>query len=116
NVGEVARDLEPPPYPPDPRSLTSWSPVLMERADGQPYVLFHYFLDTNLPGMPHKRLRGGIEHPDGREERFVDARFEVRFDDANRRYLGGTITFTHEDGTARPLAVTPVSDTGFHLG
>src|SRR5581483_10603864 len=32
NVGEVARDLEPPPYPPDPRSLTSWSPVLMERA------------------------------------------------------------------------------------
>jgi hypothetical protein len=116
NVGEVARDLEPTAYPPSPRSLTSWSPVLMERADGSHYALFHYLTDTNLPGMPSHRLRGGVEHPDGREEPFVDARFEAQFDDTNRRFLGGTITFTHEDGTARPLAVTPISDTGFHLG
>jgi hypothetical protein len=116
NVGEVARDLEPAPYPSNPQSLTSWSPILMERANGSHYVVFHYLTDTNLPGMPAHRLRGGVEHPDGREQRFVDAHFEAKFDDANRRFLGGTITFTHEDGTARPLAVTPVSDTGFHLG
>jgi len=116
NVGEVARDLEPASYPPDPRSFTSWSPVLMARPDGSHYVLFHYFTDTNLPGMASRRLRGGVEHPDGREEPFVDAHFEARFDDTNRRFLGGTITFVHEDGTARPVAVTPISDTGFHLG
>jgi hypothetical protein len=116
NVGAVARDLEPTRHPDNPRSLTSWSPVLMEATDGTNYALFHYFQDTNLPGMPPHRLRGGIEHADGREEPFVDARFEARFDDSNRRFLGGTLTFTHEDGTARPLAVTPLSETGFHLG
>jgi len=116
NVGAVPKDLEPAGYPATPRSLTSWSPVLMRHADGSEYALFHYFLDTNLPGMPVRRLRGGIEHSDGREDPFVDARFEAQFDDTNRRFLGGTITFTHPDGTVRPLAVTPVSDTGFHLG
>ncbi len=116
NVGEPARDLQPGTYPPDPRSLTSWSPVLMTRPDGSQYVVFHYFMETNLPGLPPRRLRGGIEHPDGSEEPFVDARLEARFDDTNRRFLGGTFTFVHPDGTARPLAITPVSDTGFHLG
>jgi len=116
NVGEPARDLEPAEYPPNPHSLTSWSPVLMRRPEGEHYVLFHYYLDTNLPGLPSKRLRGGVEYPDGREEPFVDAHLDVRFDDTNRRFLGGTITFTHEDGTERPLSVMPASDTGFHLG
>lgn len=116
NVGEPPTDLEPSTYPSDPRSLTSWSPVLMTRDDGTKYVLFHYFMETNLPGLPPRRLRGGVEHPDGREEPFVDARLEARFDDTNRRFLGGTFTFVHEDGTARPVSFTPVSDTGFHLG
>lgn len=116
NVGEPPTDVQPGTYPPDPRSLTSWSPVLMTRADGSHYVLFHYFMETNLPGLPPRRLRGGVEHPDGTEEPFVEGRLEARFDDTNRRFLGGTFTFTHADGTARPISCTPVSDTGFHLG
>lgn len=116
NVGEPPTDVQPGTYPADPRSLTSWSPVLMTRADGSHYVLFHYFMDTNLPGLPPKRLRGGVEHADGTEEPFVEGRLEARFDDTNRRFLGGTFTFTHADGTARPISCTPVSDTGFHLG
>jgi hypothetical protein len=74
-------------------------------------------MESNLPGAPARRLRGGVEHPDGTEEPFVDARFDVAFDDTNRRFLGGTIVFVAADGRERPVSVTPAaSGTGFHLG
>ena len=41
---------------------------------------------------------------------------ELRFDRANRRVLGGRLHFTMADGTARPIDVEAVGDTGFHLG
>ena len=89
----------------------------MERTDGSRYALFHYFMESNLPGAPTRRVRGGVEHPDGTEEPFVDARFDVAFDDASRRFLGGEITFVTEGGGERPVTVTPFpSGTGFHLG
>ncbi|MCJ7437526.1 MAG: hypothetical protein MUP97_07185 [Acidimicrobiia bacterium] len=116
-VGDPLSDLEPPARIRDPRSFTSWAPWLMERTDGSRYALFHYFMESNLPGAPTRRVRGGVEHPDGTEEPFVDARFDVAFDDTNRRFLGGEITFVTEDGTERPVSVTPFpSGTGFHLG
>lgn len=116
-VGDPIPDLEPAQRPRDPQSFTSWAPWLMERPDGSHYALFHYFMRSNLPGAPARRLRGGIEHPDGTEEPFADAHFDVAFDDTNRRFLGGTVTFVLEDGSERPVTVTPVeSGTGFHLG
>jgi hypothetical protein len=116
-VGEPGPDLEPHPRVRDPRSFTSWAPWLLTRADGSHYALFHYFTESNLPGAPGRRLRGGVENADGSEERLVDARFDVRFDDTNRRFLGGTITFLTEAGDERPVEVVPVaSGTGFHLG
>jgi hypothetical protein len=116
-VGDPLPDVEPPVRPRDPRSFTSWAPWLLERADGSRYALFHYFMESNLPGAPSRRLRGGVEHPDGSEDAFVDARFDVRFDDTNRRFLGGTIVFVMADGSERPVEVAPVeSGTGFHLG
>jgi hypothetical protein len=116
-VGDPLPDLEPHPRVHDPRSFTSWAPWLLERPDGSRYALFHYFMESNLPGAPERRLRGGVEHPDGTEEAFTDARFAVAFDDANRRFLGGTITFVGTDGSERPVEVAPVvTGTGFHLG
>ena len=116
-VGDPLADLEPPARLRDPRSFTSWAPWLLERPDGSRYALFHYFMESNLPGAPAHRLRGGIEHPDGTEEPFHDARFAVEFDDSNRRFLGGTITFVTADGAERPVEVAPAaSGTGFHLG
>jgi len=116
-VGDPMPDAEPPPRIRDPRSFTSWAPWLLERDDGSRYALFHYFSDSNLPGAGGRRLRGGVELPDGTEEPFVDAHFDVKFDDANRRLLGGTITFVTADGRERPVTVSPSpSGTGFHLG
>jgi hypothetical protein len=116
-VGDPPPDLEPAVRPRDPRSFTSWAPWLLTRPDGSHYALFHYFMESNLPGAPTRRLRGGVEHPDGTEEPFADAHFDVQFDDRNRRLLGGTITFVMEDGTERPVTVAAApTGTGFHLG
>ncbi len=116
-VGDPPPDLEPPVRPRGPRSFTSWAPWLLERADGSRYGLFHYFMESNLPGAPGRRLRGGVEHADGTEEPFTDARVDLRFDDTNRRLLGGTIVFVMADGTERPVSVDAVpTGTGFHLG
>ena len=116
-VGDPVPDLEPPTRSSDPRSFTSWAPWLMERPDGTRYALFHYFMESNLPGAPTRRIRGGVEHPDGTEEPFIDARFDVAFDDTNRRLLGGEITFVSEDGNDRPVKIRSFpSGTGFHLG
>jgi len=116
-VGDPVPDLEPHARLRDPRSFTSWAPWLLQRPDGSHYALFHYFMESNLPGAPTHRLRGGVEHPDGTEQPFTDARFDVAFDDANRRFLGGTIVFVTEDGDERPVSVAPVpTGTGFHLG
>lgn len=115
-VGEPLRDVEPPARRRDPRSLTSWAPWLMERSDGSRYGLFHYFMESNLPGAPGRRLRGGVEAPDGSELAFTDARMDLAFDDTNRRFLGGTMHFASADGE-RAVTVTPVPQgTGFHLG
>lgn len=116
-VGEPLRDLEPPERRRDPMSFTSWAPWLMERPDGSRYAVFHYSMVSNLPGAPSRRLRGGIEQPDGSELPFTDVRMDVAFDDTNRRFLGGTMHFTTADGADRPITVTPVAQgTGFHLG
>jgi hypothetical protein len=116
-VGDPLPDLEPPERLRNPRSFTSWAPWLFERPDGSRYASFHYLMESNLPGAPSRRLRGGFEHSDGTEEPFVDAHFDVQLDDANRRVLGGTITFEMEDGTKRPVTVTAAArGTGFHLG
>jgi hypothetical protein len=116
-VGAPLPDLEPPVRSRNPQSFTSWAPWLMERDDGSRYALFHYFMESNLPGAPARRLRGGVEAPDGSELPFTDVRMEIGIDDVTRRFLGGVMHFTTADGAARPVTVTPVQQgTGFHLG
>lgn len=94
----------------------SWSPMLLERDDGTRYGIHHQHRRMSILGYEESMTEGGVEHPDGRVERFVAVDPALRFDPVNRRVLGGTLTFTMEDGSTRPITVEALGDTGFHLG
>jgi hypothetical protein len=94
----------------------SWSPMLLERSDGSRYAVHHQYRMLRAFGYEETSVEGGVEHPDGRVERFATLRPELQFDPVNRRVLGGTLHFAMDDGTARPVTVEALGDTGFHLG
>lgn len=93
-----------------------WSPAYMQRADGSVYALHHFFHEVRAPGFEQRKFQGGVEHPDGSRERFVDLEADLSFDPANRRLLGGTLDFVMADHSRRPVTIEALSDTGFHLG
>ncbi len=115
-VGTPPSDLAPAPVPKDVSILVNWCPVLCRRPDGSEYALHWYYQRHGLGDWSRIEMQGGVEHPDGRREPFVAMVPDLAFRDSNRRFEGGSITMTMADGSARPLTVTPVSDTGFHLG
>jgi hypothetical protein len=94
----------------------SWSPMLLERNGGGRYAVHHQYRRLRAFGYEETRIEGGVEHPDGRRERFAALEPELRFDPVNRRVLGGTLHFEMDDGSARPITVEAIGDTGFHLG
>jgi hypothetical protein len=94
----------------------SWCPMLLERPDGTRYAIHHFFRHTTADGYEERDLEGGVEHPDGRLERFTALAPDLRYHPENRRVLGGTLRFTMADGTERPIEVEALGDTGFHLG
>jgi hypothetical protein len=96
--------------------LTIWSPIACTRPDGSRYAVHVYYQRHVVGTYQRVELQGGIEHPDGRKEHFASLVPELRFRDENRRLLGGELHVTMADGSDRVLKVTPVSDTGFHLG
>lgn len=115
-VGAPATDVAAAPTPPGLASLVCWCPILFERPDGSRYAFHVYTQRHALGGWERVELQGGFEYPDGRREAVAGLVPELRFRDDNRRFLGGRLTLTMGDGTARPLDLAPVSDTGFHLG
>ncbi len=117
DVGLPPQDLE----PRDPLAGLSfrmiWSPLAMQRADGSRYGLFMHYQIVKGTSFTHKQVvMGGVEHPDGRVERFVDLEPELAFDPSSRRLQGGRVLSTAADGTTRPIEMEVVSDTGLHLG
>jgi len=94
----------------------SWSPMVLERPDGTVYAIHHQHRLMRAFGYEESMVEGGVEHPDGTVERFAALTPDLRFDPVNRRVLGGTLHFTMNDGTARPITVEAMGDTGFHLG
>ena len=117
DVGLPPQDLEPRDALAGLSFRMIWSPLAMERPDGSRYGLFLHYQIVAGPGFTHKHvIMGGVEHPDGRVEPFVDLEPELSFDPANRRLLGGRIHATGADGRRRTLHIEAVSDTGFHLG
>jgi hypothetical protein len=94
----------------------SWSPMLLERADGTRYAIHHQHRLMRAFGYEETMVEGGVEHADGTVEQFAALRPDLRFDRVNRRVLGGTLHFTMADGSSRPITVEAMGDTGFHLG
>jgi hypothetical protein len=116
DVGIPPNDLEAGGRPADISFRFSWSPMLLERADGTRYAIHHQHRHLRVMGYEEQQFEGGIEHADGRVESFTAVRPELQFDPVNRRVRGGTIDCTMADGTTRPITVEAIGDTGFHLG
>jgi hypothetical protein len=115
-VGTPPEDVAPAPVPDGVSMWIMWCPVLCERPDGSRYALHWYYQRHAFGDWSRIEMQGGVEHPDGRREPFVALVSDARVRDDNRRFEGGTVTMTMADGSARPLTLTVVSDTGFHLG
>jgi hypothetical protein len=117
DVGVPAADVEPrPSIPPGIGFMMLWCPALMERDDGSRYALHLHFTRFQAPGFQQKMVTARVEHPDGREEVIADIEPALRFDPRNRRLLGGELDCRMADGSARPLALEVLGDTGVHLG
>jgi hypothetical protein len=115
-VGAPIEDMLPAPYPPGLSILMMWCPVLCERPDGSRYALHWYYQRHAIGDFVRVEVQGGVELPDGQREPFVAVVPTLQFRDDNRRFLGGVLRCTTASGAERPLTLTPVSDTGFHLG
>ena len=114
-VGAPLADIAPVTQPEGTSAYVLWFPAFCAASDGSAYGLHLYFQRFAFGDWSRLTVEGGIEHPNGRTEPFVDARPDLRFDDRTRRILGGTITCRTRDGEERVLELTPVADTGFHL-
>ncbi|HVU72919.1 MAG TPA: hypothetical protein VHE83_08150 [Mycobacteriales bacterium] len=115
-IGEPPRDMPRPPRDRDSATFTIWSPILCTRADGSRYGLHLYYLSDISPTRSKVEVQGGIEEPDGSRTPITGAVPVFDFDPRNRRLRGGRLDLTTADGTARPVTVEAVGDTGFHLG
>ncbi len=117
DVGQPVPDIEGSPgLSPGVSFRFSWSPMLLERADGTCYGIHHQIRQVRAFGYEERRFEGTVEHADGRVEPMADVADDLRFDTNNRRVLGGTLRFTMGDGRTRPVTVQALGDTGVHLG
>lgn len=116
-VGAPVADVEEAPRPSSVSTTVVWSPILCQRPDGSRYGIHTYYQRHGIGGWQRIELQGGIEHPDGQREPWAALVIpEAEVDDANRRLRSARFDFTMADGTARPITVTALGDTGFHLG
>lgn len=115
-VGMPMPDVEPDMHGMIPQALAVWNPIVFERDDGSKYAFHHYFLQFSGTGFMHRRVQGGIETADGKSPSVVDMTPELSFDSPSKRLQGGVFNFTMDDGSARPMTFTKLSETGFYLG
>ena len=116
-VGEEPADLQPNTFLDHVDFAMIWCPISCVRPDGSRYGLFlHPQFAWYSGNLVRKSISGGIEHPDGRFEEFVDIDLDFEYDARTRRLRGGVAHCRMVDGSDRPLTFTVPSDTGFHLG
>lgn len=117
DVGVPPVDTEPRPgIPPGMGFMMIWCPALMQAEDGRSYGLHLHFTWIKGLGFEQKMTTARVEHPDGREETIADIVPALRFDPDNRRLLGGMLHCTMADGSARPIEIEVLADTGVQLG
>jgi hypothetical protein len=113
-VGQHISGMAPGRYP--NQVLMSWFPMRMERPDGSIYSLFVFYEHRVGEGFETLHSQAEEQSSTGESHRFASLSQQLTFVDDNRRLTGGTITLVDTDGSTRPLHITPVSETGFHLG
>ncbi len=114
----------PPPDVPEVDALAGlgfqmvWCPLLFERDDGTRYGMLLHFQIVTAPGLGvvHKIVMGGVEHPDGTYEPWLDLAPDLAYNPTNRRLRGGMIRATTADGVTRDLAIEVLDNTGIQLG
>lgn len=114
----------PPPDVPEVDALAGlgfqmvWCPLLFERDDGTRYGMLLHFQIVTAPGLGvvHKIVMGGVEHPDGAYQPWLDLAPELTYDPVNRRLRGGVIRATTGDGVTRDLGIEVLDATGIQLG
>jgi hypothetical protein len=115
-IGDPPRDLPRASRGSGGAALAVWSCILMTRPDGSRYALHIYYRsEVSATGMK-VGTQGAVEQPDGTREHVAAMHPTLSFDPVNRRFRGGQLAWTMADGTARPLTLTTVGETGFHLG
>jgi hypothetical protein len=112
DVGEPAPDVHRPDRLAQDFTLT-WSPMYLRRPDGTDYEVHHYL--QTVDGVT-TYFSGFVNNPDGTQTPLQGMRDELKYDPANRRLLGGKLTFDAGWGEVREIEVEPAGDTGFHLG
>lgn len=115
-VGAPVADVEEAPHPPSVSTTVLWSPMLCERPDGSRYGIHTYYQRHALGDWHRTELQGGVEHADGRREPWATLEPEAIVRNDNRRLERAVLHATMADGSARPLTIEAVGDTGFHLG
>ena len=115
-VGRPVEDVQPAPVPTEVSTTVIWTPILCERPDGSRYGIHLFYQRHGVGGWDRVELQGGIEHPDGRREPFAAVVVRPEIDPTNRRLRAAVLDCTMRDGSKRPLTVTALGDTGFHLG
>ena len=117
DVGQPPTDLEPSyGFGVGVAFRFSWSPMLLQRPDGSYYAMHHQYRETAAFGYEERRFEGTVESADGSVDRMAALAPDLRYDVTNRRIMGGRLNFTMADGSARPVTVEALGDTGVHLG
>lgn len=93
--------------------LLNWSPMFMERPDGERYE-YHFYLQ--MRDRKPFYFSGYRNLQDGTQERIARIRPELKYDDYTRRLQGGRIHFDMLNGDNRTVEVEVMGDSGFHLG
>lgn len=90
-----------------------WSPFYVMSPSGE-RVGYHVYYQQKAGKIFY--LSGYRNLADGTQERIARVRPELRFDDATRRFQGGSLHFDMLQGGTRTLELEVLGPTGFHLG
>lgn len=97
-------------------STVIWSPICMRRDDATSYGIHTFYQRHAVGDWEKAELMGGIEHADGSREPYAAMVPTYVVDNENRRLRSAVLNATMSDGSSRPLTVTALGATGFHLG
>ena len=113
NVGVEPTDIRSQPFYADQRFHMHWSPMVLYGPDGSLVEIHSYYLATSEEPFYSSAY---VNTPNGAQEQIIRTEPQLKYDRATRMLTGGAIIFFTASGEKQTISVTPISDTGFHLG